>query len=261
MVIGPTERNNANVLPGEKWRVDECFKRGFLKGHDTLFFFFREQRSTVFPFLWQFHGGAERQTQRLLALRIDEHIIPVHRHDLWRRDRHEHRSAFAPCGEQEIETDFHFLCGLGHDEMERERIGIVAFPFQSLAVGQYAELGDIGNLSDRPVSAGNPLGVVQRERSWLGRDHFTNVNYLSPDFGRIDAEFDRGGAHEGRKQSNGEKHERKSRHGSVLQSGSSHMIAVETEDGARIWSELVVLLLNQGKRTTLTRERVSVVVY
>jgi|GEM_PF-6067888 len=39
------------------------------------------------------------------------------------------------------------------------------------------------------------------------------------------------------------------------------MIAVETEDGARIWSELVVLLLNQGKRTTLTRERVSVVVY
>ncbi len=98
--------------------------------------------------------------------------------------------AEAPSGSMQVVVGFKAGDAFGDIDVKREGVEQIALPGNDFAVACELESGEVGDRAVRAVFAGNPFGVIERQRAGFDGDDEVRVQNLVLCFGCIDGERD-----------------------------------------------------------------------
>ena len=183
------ERDDFQKFSGDDRRIDE---RGERDGGEVDFVAALAgdgKRGAELPSVGKLQAGGVVDVVGLVALGIEQDLVPTDDGELVGGGGAGGESAFEGGGREEVEFGADFGCAGGNVDVEGESVEQVAAPFERLAGGGELQAGEIDDRAVGRVLAGNPFGVVESEVAGRGGNFQRGVEDLAGSGGGVDGRW------------------------------------------------------------------------
>ncbi len=144
------------------------------------------ERGRVLPAVGNAQAGGAGDVIALPSLGVEQHLIPAEHQEFLRCGGPGGEAADQGGGFEIVKVDEDLVLACRHFDMNGPAVQQIAAPFQRPAAGREFQSGKVGHGAVRRVLAGNPFGVIERQRAWGGRNPQPCMENLARGLGGVD---------------------------------------------------------------------------